>query len=269
MSVDTEANKSYLARLAELPDVEGIWPKGNGALTNFGEATYNCVMAFADAVRRAGSTNSESLVQALENVRIQGPQGELVMDPETHHAHVNSYLARCELDGTFTIVEEFGRIPPEIPARYKELFETSSFGLTTAPAREASRLAREMAQMQAKQEEAQRILDVTDTAILVTDGRGIITAVNKNTADIFGYAEDELVGAPLHLLLPPHLRRRHEELFRAFVDNSHQEQRMGKRGDITGYRKDGTFISLEASIGKFKSETWLGTGIYLAGYDQD
>ena len=120
MSVDTQENKRYLERLSRLPGIDGVWPHGNGLQSNFGEGTYLCVHAFAKAVEAAGTTEAEALVDALEHVRQLVPQGEVEMDAETHHAHVNTYLSRCNADGTFTIVERFGRMAPVIPERYRE-----------------------------------------------------------------------------------------------------------------------------------------------------
>jgi ABC-type branched-subunit amino acid transport system substrate-binding protein len=37
MTLDTPENKEYLRRLSSQPGVTGIWPQGNGILTNFGE----------------------------------------------------------------------------------------------------------------------------------------------------------------------------------------------------------------------------------------
>ncbi|MDH4319771.1 MAG: ABC transporter substrate-binding protein, partial [Desulfobulbaceae bacterium] len=119
MSVDTESNRNYLKQLAALPDVTGIHPEGNGLLTNFGEGTYICVKAFAEAVNKAGSLDAESLVSALETISVSGPQGTVTMDPLTHHATVNSYLSRCNADSTFSIISSFGPIAPVIPERYR------------------------------------------------------------------------------------------------------------------------------------------------------
>lgn len=119
MAVDTELNRRYLERLDRHPDVDALWPAGHGVLTNFGEGTYCCVRAYAQAVTRAGTTEAEAVVAALEQVVVESCQGQVRMDPLTHHAEVNSYLARCRLDGTFEIVESFGRLHPEIPERYR------------------------------------------------------------------------------------------------------------------------------------------------------
>ncbi|MCI5168486.1 MAG: hypothetical protein D3903_20935, partial [Candidatus Electrothrix sp. GM3_4] len=122
MSINTPENNSYHKQLAGLPEVTGIWPHGNGMLTNFGEGTYLCVKAFAQAAEQAKSIEAEKLVQSLETIEVLGPQGLVVMDPKTHHAAVNSYLACCNEDGTFSIKEQSGRINPEIPIRYQHKF---------------------------------------------------------------------------------------------------------------------------------------------------
>jgi len=258
MSVATPANHDYLARLAQLPEVTGIWPQGNGVLTNFGEGTYLCVMAFAAAVRAAGSLDPEALVDALKGVRIEGPQGEVVMDPATHHAEVNGYLARCNADGTFTLVERFGRIPPQIPERYREQFDAILLHESPASPQLAARLAQRKAESMRRLGEARQILSVADMAILATDAQGIITDANPVVARLFGYGEEEMPGLSIHLLLPPHFRKRHAELLHAFVAGEESQRRMSQRGDITGYRKDGSFFPLEASIAKFRNgDEWV------------
>ena len=144
MSLDSEASRRYLQRLARQPGVEGIWPQGNGVLTNFGEGAYLCVHAFANAAQAAGSTDAEALVEALERVRVQGPQGLVQMDPATHHASVNTYLARCRADGSFEIVERFGCIAPVIPERYREAPPDAFAAPETGTQGIAARLAAEL-----------------------------------------------------------------------------------------------------------------------------
>jgi ABC-type branched-subunit amino acid transport system substrate-binding protein len=62
MSVDTTVNRNYLEQLAHLPGISGIWPNGNGIVTNFGEGTYLCVRAYAKAVEMAGTTEQDAVV---------------------------------------------------------------------------------------------------------------------------------------------------------------------------------------------------------------
>lgn len=258
MSLETPGNRDCLRRLSELPGITGIWPNGNGVLTNFGEAAYLCVHAFANAARAAGTVEPEALVDALEQVRVSGPQGVVAMDPVTHHASVNVCLARCQRDGTFEIVEHFGCIAPRIPERYRSHVDARHMQASSSSPALTARLAAEIGGAQRPLDSAQQILSVADMAILATDAEGVITQANESAQVMFGYEEGELIGLPVHVLLPPHFRQRHAELVKAFVEGETTERRMGRRNEITGYRKDGSFFPLEASIAKFHNgDGWL------------
>jgi PAS domain S-box-containing protein len=127
MTVDTPGNRNFLSSLREYPDVTGVWPHGNGILTNFGEGAYVCVKAFAEAANLAGTLDPEALVDALASIVLEVPQGTVRTNPQHHHARVNTYLSRCGADGIFTIVEKFGAIDPLLPERYShEVIEQST-----------------------------------------------------------------------------------------------------------------------------------------------
>jgi PAS domain S-box-containing protein len=185
MTLDTPANGTYLARLSGQPGVNGIWPRGNGILTNFGEGAYLCVKAFAGAAERAGTLDPEALVEALETVVVSGLQGEVRMDAETHHAQVNTWLARCEADGSFTIVERFGAIPPVVPERYRHL-------------RIAGRHGREDVYLQSRM-----MAQITDAVLLVHALEGTIVLANPGAERMFGYRADELAARRFSALLAP------------------------------------------------------------------
>lgn len=256
MSVDTPENHRYLELLAQQPDVDGIWPDGNGILTNFGEGTYLCVHAFAKAVELAGSTEAEVLVAALENIHLSGPQGEVVMDAATHHASVNTYLSRCNADGTFSIVESFGRLAPEIPERYRLDIQAEPYRKAPVPVQQVAEYTQDHGG--AVNSAARQMLSLADMAILATDEQGTIIEVNSSACRLFGYAEQEMLGMSVHLLLPPNFRHRHAALLRDFVLGDETERRMSQRSGVMGYRKDGTFMPLEAGIAKFHDgKRWI------------
>ncbi|CAK0747298.1 diguanylate cyclase [Gammaproteobacteria bacterium] len=258
MSLDTIENRRYLDRLIRQPGITGIWPHGNGVLTNFGEGTYLCVQAFAQAVEAAGTTNAEALVEALKNSRVIGPQGIVEMDAVTHHATVNTYLSRCNQNGTFDIVESFGRNAPRIPDRYFQKTKATQLHESSISPEVTARLAAEVGVAKRKIGTAQQILSVMDMMILATNAAGIITEANPSACLGFGYSEKELFGMAVHLLLPPHLRQKHAELLKRFVEGEEIERRMSGRNEVTGYRKDGSFFPVEASIAKFRNgDEWL------------
>ncbi len=359
MSVETPENKAFLKRLAAQPGVTGIWPNGNGVLTNFGEGTYLCVKAFAKAAEEAGSLETEALLHALARITVTGPQGTVTMNSDTNHANVNTYLARCNADGSFTIMEKFGNIPSEIPERYRqkplgghgdreiispagktaEMVPYLQMGMVMVNAegiithvnmaalgmfgyKDATEIAGKpdavlwendkalhaacdgmikwgywrgivRAKVNGKLKEldvmlepslmesgaggymatcidpaetdflpystrAEQILNVTDVALIATDENGGITRINKHGMELFGYKPGEMKGLSIHLLLPPHLRAMHKKAIRTFVASNEMERRMGKRGELAGYRKDGSEFPAEATISKVWTENgWM------------
>ena len=49
---------------------------------------------------------------------------------------------------------------------------------------------------------ARELLDATPDPLVVVDERGVIRFANQQTAVVLGYARDELIGAPVSLLIP-------------------------------------------------------------------
>jgi diguanylate cyclase (GGDEF)-like protein/PAS domain S-box-containing protein len=250
MSVATARSRAYLKRLRAHPQVDAIWPEGRGVLTNFGEAAYCCVLAYAQAVKAAGGTEPEALVAALEQVRVDSCQGEVRMDPRTHHAEVNSFLARCRADGTFELIESFGRIAPLIPERYRPRDEPK---LSVTEVFSRPRLADlpVCGSNASVSDIFQRILDTADVAVIASNIDGQILQANLGAARMFGYRLEELTALSVDALLPPHQRHGHREAMRAFERGPVHYLPMGHRGEIAGYRKDGTLFPAEASISKF------------------
>lgn len=264
MAVDTKENQEYLRKLRQFDGVTALWPDGNGVLTNFGEGTYLCVKAFAQAVNSCGSANQEVIIDALAAVNLKGPQGNVSMNADTHHASVNSYLAKCNRDGKFSIVESFGCIPPEIPARYQHMLNidnrtgcendgVSDAKLDTTRHSQLNESRAELSTTDYDSHDMHRLLSLVDAAIVAVSEDGTITYVNEGTSLQFGYPIDELVGLSVHLLVPPHYRSEHKNHFNMFMSSDQNRILMSARGEITAYRKDGSFFPAEASISKFDS----------------
>jgi len=239
MSLENEQNDEYKKQLLNQPEIDAIWPNGNGVLTNFGEGTYLCVKAFAQAVTMAKSTDADSLIKSLENVEVNSPQGLVKMDKQTHHAYVNTYLSQCNRDGTFKIIESFGLNAPKIPNRYVTNASLSPYIENISNLVEKNEILK-----------SSKILDKIDVAVLTTDFNGKIVDANSVVLEMFGYQYDELVGLSVHMLLPPHLREKHKVHVNNFVNSKELALRMGQRAEVVGYRKDGTYFSLEASVSK-------------------
>lgn len=258
MTLETPANQRYLSALASLPDVNTLHPDGSGVLTNFGEGTYLCVHAFAQAANRAGSLNSAALVEALEQTELEVPQGIVRMDPTTHHAAVNAYLARCDFEGRFEIVERFGQLPPKIPERYRQAAKDAlREDASGAPSAFTGR-PNERPLLRAAEHATSQILAIADVAVLAASAEGTIIEANRRASELFGYPAHELVGLAVRELVPPPMRGRHAKLMHSFLRSAQSERRMGERAEVYGYRKDGSQFPAEVSISKFRADDdWI------------
>ncbi|MDP3120430.1 MAG: ABC transporter substrate-binding protein [Sulfuricurvum sp.] len=242
MTIDNEANNKYKNSLAKLPGINGIWPHGNGILTNFGEGAYLCVKAFAKAANAAGSLDSEALVEILQNIQVSSPQGTVQMDPVTHHASVNTYLSRCNKEGEFTIIEKFGMNPPIMPERYNHQRINNQATLE------------DDIRLQA------RILEQMSEAVLLVDSStNTIVYSNLGAEMMFGYEKRELIGQSIGLLY---------DLDDTNEDNMHLNpfsilnEKGTWKGELKNVKKDGTAIWCSADFSTFThpvhGEVWLG-----------
>jgi len=91
------------------------------------------------------------------------------------------------------------------------------------------------------------LVDAAPDGILVTDQRGTIVLVNAEAERMFGYGRDELVGQPIHLLVPERLRARHPDHVKSF-HASPRLRPMGSGLDLSGHRRDGTEFPVEISL---------------------
>ena len=241
MSVDTAENRNYLARLARLPEVDGIWPQGNGILTNFGEGTYICVKAFAKAANLAGSVEPEALVQTLKSISITAPQGLIQMNPVHQHAQVNTYLTCCEADGRFTIIEKFGAIEPVLPERYDHQ-QISQRATLEEDIRLQARMLEQLS-------EGVLLINTQDTCILYA---------NAGAERLFGYGKGELIGVRVFKLNDPDCLNPDEVVAGIIHTLNHKGE---WKGEIHNIRKDGVKFWSHVSISSFThpvyGEVWL------------
>jgi PAS domain S-box-containing protein len=91
------------------------------------------------------------------------------------------------------------------------------------------------------------IVESSDDAILSKDLNGIITSWNKGAERIFGYTEEETLGKPVTMLMPPE-RQNEEPVILARI-------RRGERVDhyeTMRQRKDGSLIDISLTVSPIK-----------------
>ena len=101
--------------------------------------------------------------------------------------------------------------------------------------------------------EPDRLDDGVDTfaaapdAIVVVDEVGLITTVNAQASELFGYARDELVGRPIEILLPVRFGEQHVKHRQAFTGRPTRRS-MGQTLSLYGRRKSGDEFAVDVSL---------------------
>lgn len=95
------------------------------------------------------------------------------------------------------------------------------------------------------------ILQSAPDGMLVVDERGIITLVNTQLDRMFGYAEGELVGQPIELLIPLEFRAEHVGMRNGFIGGHLSGLRLaGEVGNLRGRRKDGSEFAADIGLSR-------------------
>ncbi|HAV0408606.1 TPA: transporter substrate-binding protein, partial [Legionella pneumophila] len=259
MSVKTSENEFFLSELLNSPGITGLWPKGNGKISNFGEGVYLCIKAYANAINQANSIAESDVLRSLSAVQLMAPQGFVKMDEKTHHAYVNCYLSKSNNDGTFSIIKSFGLIEPQIPERYQSL-HISTKEEKKHNVNDNIIYAPETSIQLNLFKEIESILTDIPTCIIITNSQGQIIYVNKVTTDKFGYNENELMGQSLFFLFSPPEREYYKNNINSFLLSKDRFNiKLGHKEMVIGYTKDGCSIFLTGSVSKRK----LQQDIYL------
>lgn len=103
------------------------------------------------------------------------------------------------------------------------------------------------------------VLDIIPDAVFGIDQRGTIRLANRSAGALFGYADGELQGKPMDILIPEDRRKDHTASFAEF-DEQGIGLRMGtERRPIRVQRRDGRQFPAEASLRRLalQAETWF------------
>ena len=74
---------------------------------------YVAVHIMAEAWRRAGTTDTDATIAALESgITFDAPEGRVLLDPATHHLTMNIRMAHVDETHTVSWVHDFGPVEP-------------------------------------------------------------------------------------------------------------------------------------------------------------
>jgi len=95
-SIDTPENKAFVEKYKKLYNEEP---------SKFSVSAYEGMAWLAQAIKKAGTTDTDKVVAALEGSTYHGPQGVKVMDPVSHQTSLEVYMIKI-VDGKQTVGEK-------------------------------------------------------------------------------------------------------------------------------------------------------------------
>jgi len=104
--------------------------------------------------------------------------------------------------------------------------------------------------------EYRAVFEAAPDGVVLVDGRGRIREANRRTGELFGYARDELLDAPIECLVPEAVRDGHVGQRAAFMEDPHARP-MGIGLELRGLRSDGTTFPVEISLSPLRTERGL------------
>lgn len=99
----------------------------DATVSAWGQAAYGQVYLFAHALARAGSMDTQRLVDAVLNEGIDVPEGTIAVEPENHHVWLRPRIGVACGDGSFDVVWQAAETVRPDP--YLTTYEFSEFWL--------------------------------------------------------------------------------------------------------------------------------------------
>jgi PAS domain S-box-containing protein len=108
-------------------------------------------------------------------------------------------------------------------------------------------LNQSLRQAEAAEAQFRGLLEAAPDGIVIVDHTGAIRLVNRMTELLFGYRRDELLGQPVELLIPEHLRDQHVTHRTGYIARP-TTRPMGVGLELMGRCKDGREFPVEISL---------------------
>ena len=105
-SIKSPANTEFINKWSAYAKAKGIAGHKDKPLTNDPmEATYIGIQMWAQAVKKAGSTDTDKVIAAMAGQTYTAPSGiKSMMDPKNHHLHKSVFIGEIKADGQFNVV---------------------------------------------------------------------------------------------------------------------------------------------------------------------
>lgn len=113
--------------------------------------------------------------------------------------------------------------------------------------------------LRASEQRLRAILNTAADAVITVDTQGIIEAVNPATEKMFGYAQRELVGKNVSLLMPTPYSAEHDGYIARYLATG-EAKIIGIGREVVGCRRDGSTFPIDLAVSEVK-DLGLFTGV--------
>jgi PAS domain S-box-containing protein len=100
------------------------------------------------------------------------------------------------------------------------------------------------------------LVEAAPVAMIMTSGDGAIQFVNAEIERMFGYADQELIGRSIDILVPQRLRKNHEAWRQSFLAYPIKRPMSAGR-DLTARRRDGSEFPVEIGLAPIETRSGL------------
>lgn len=113
-------------------------------------------------------------------------------------------------------------------------------------------IVRDLTERKHAEEQFRLVVESSPNGLLMVDEQGTIRMANRQVDQLFGYERVELIGQPVEILVPQHVRANHAGDRAEFFANS-ESRAMGRGRDLYGVRKDGQEFPLEIGLSPIRT----------------
>jgi len=127
--------------------------------------------------------------------------------------------------------------------------------------RDVSDYVRTVEELRDKAELIDAMMNAMVDSVVLIDETGIIRRANGATERIFGYAQAELVGRNVKMLMPEEIAARHDAIIADYLRTG-VARIIGIGREVEGRRKDGTFFPIDLAVGEVvqnRQRMFIGT----------
>ncbi len=121
----------------------------------------------------------------------------------------------------------------------------------TGIVRDISERKKVEAEIQAREERIQVLIDTMVDGVIVIDKQGAIQTFNPAAESLFGYLSDEVRGKNIKMLMPEPYRGAHDGYLKNYLDTG-ERKIIGIGREVIGQRKDGSTFPMDLAVSEME-----------------